>query len=205
MYYFYLTCFLAGATLMVCQFLMSLLGLGDHHDTDAGHDFHDAGGHDGHAGAHHGGHDHHASWFVGVLTFRTLVAAVTFFGLAGLAASQRNVDAPLSLAIALAAGAAALMLVAFLMRSLHRLKAEGTARIERAVGHVGTVYVPIPGQKAGVGKVTLNLQNRSVEYQAVTPHQQLPTGARVVVTAVVSPDTVEVAPATETIGSATHA
>jgi hypothetical protein len=53
----------------------------------------------------------------------------------------------------------------------------------------------VPGQRAGVGKVTLKLQNRTVEYQALTPYQQLPTGSKVVVTAVLGPDTVEVAPA----------
>src|SRR6266542_2153923 len=147
----YLTCALAGGTLLVCQFLLGLLGLGDHHDAVGDHDVHDAGGHDAHG---HGDHDSHNSWFVGAL-----------FG------------------------------VAYLMRSLHRLKADGTVRIERAVGQNGTVYLTIPAQKAGVGKVTLSLQNRTVEYQAVTPHQQLPTGSKIVVTAVLGPDTVEVVPA----------
>ena len=45
------------------------------------------------------------------------------------------------------------------------------------------------------GKVTLRLQNRTVEYQALTPHGALPTGSPVVVTAVLGPDTVEVAAA----------
>jgi membrane protein implicated in regulation of membrane protease activity len=188
---------------MICQFVLSLLGLGDHHDTDAGHDFHGVGGHDVHHDVHHGSHDHQTSWFVGVLTFRTIVAALTFFGIVGLSAHGRMDPGP-NLAVATVAGLGALMLVALMMRSLHRLKAEGTARIERAVGQHGTVYVPIPGQKAGVGKVMLNLQNRTVEYQAVTPDQQLPTGTKVVVTAVVSPDTVEVLPATEN-GSPSHA
>jgi ABC-type Fe3+ transport system permease subunit len=100
-----------------------------------------------------------------------------------------------SLAIALAAAAGALIGVAYLMRMLHRLKSDGTVRIDRAVGQSGTVYLAIPGGKAGVGKVTLNLQNRTVEYQALTPHQPLPTGSKVVVTAVLGPDTVEVVPA----------
>ncbi|MBI1914766.1 MAG: hypothetical protein HYS12_08520 [Planctomycetes bacterium] len=190
----YLTCALAGGTLLVCQFLLGLLGLGDHHDAVGDHDVHDAGGHDAHGG--HDDHDTHNSWLVGVLTFRSLVAALTFFGLAGLAATVNfNQEPPLSLAIALAAAALALFGVAYLMRSLHRLKADGTVRIERAVGQNGTVYLTIPAQKAGVGKVTLTLQNRTVEYQAVTPHQQLPTGSKIVVTAVLGPDTVEVAPA----------
>lgn len=197
MYTFYLVCLLVGGTLMLCQLLLSLLGIGDHHDAEIGHDLHD------HAAAHHGDHDHQASWFVGVLTFRTVAAALAFFGAAGLATFDR-MDLVPSVAVATVSGAGAMVLVAFLMRSLHRLRAEGTARIERAVGQSGTVYLSIPGQKSGVGKVHLNLQNRTVECQAVTPSQPLTTGAKVVVTAVVSADTVEVVPATE-LGSLHHA
>lgn len=201
MYTFYLICLLAGGTLMALQFLLSFMGIGDHHDTGGDHDFH---GHDVHHAGHHAGHDHQGSWFVGVLTFRALVAALTFFGIAGMTAHSQQLEAGPTLVVALAAGAAALFLVAYMMRALSNLKAEGTARIERAVGHNGTVYLPIPAEKGGVGKVQLNLQNRTVEYQAITPHQQLPTRARVVVTAVVSPDTVEVVPVSAS-GSANHA
>jgi hypothetical protein len=83
------------------------------------------------------------------------------------------------------------------MRSLHRLKADGTIHLERALGQSGTVYLTIPGQKSGLGKVTFRLQNRTVECQAVTPHGQLPTGSNIVVSAVLGPDTVEVVPAGE--------
>jgi hypothetical protein len=82
------------------------------------------------------------------------------------------------------------------MKALYRLRADGTVRIERAVGRTGTVYLSVPGNKAGLGKVLLNVQNRTVEYQALTPHQTLPAGSPVVVLAVVNADTVEVALAT---------
>lgn len=195
----YLACALVGGTLLLCQFLLGLLGFGHDHDTDTGgdHDFHDTSGHDGH-GDHgdHGDHDGHQSWFVGVLSFRSLTAAVTFFGLVGLtSAANLGHEPEVTAGLALAGAAAALFGVAYLMRTLHRLKSDGTVRIERAVGENGTVYLTVPGQKAGAGKVTLRLQNRTVEYQAVTPHESLPTGSKVVVTAVLSPDTVEVAPA----------
>jgi hypothetical protein len=205
----YLVCAIVGGTLLVLQLLMGLLGLGHHDDVGGDHDLHDASGdHDAHGTDHDHTHEQHGgagSWFLSVLTFRSIVAALTFFGLVGLTAS-RNLkhEAPISLALAVAAGLAALFLVAYLMRMLHRLKSDGTVHIERAVGRSGTVYLTIPGQKAGMGKVTLSLQNRLVEYQAVTPHPQLPTGAKIVVTAILGPDTVEVAPAPES-GSLTHA
>jgi hypothetical protein len=81
------------------------------------------------------------------------------------------------------------------MRTLFRLQSDGSVRIGRAVGHGGTVYLPIPGHKEGVGKVLLNVQNRTMEYQAVTSEDPLPTGCKVVVVAVLGSDTVEVIPA----------
>ncbi len=220
LYYVFLVCFLIGGTLMVCQFVLGILGLGGQHEFGGGdheiggaelHDLggheaggHDAGGHEAHDQSHPAQHPGPANWLVGVITFRTVVAALTFFGLAGLAASQTTGNPWLVLAVALAIGAGAMFIVAWIMRSLARLNAEGTARIERALGKSGTVYLTVPGNKAGVGKVQLNLQNRTVECQAVTAHPTLPNGTKVVVTAVIGRDTVEVAPAPET-EKVTHA
>jgi hypothetical protein len=86
-----------------------------------------------------------------------------------------------------------------LMRTIYRLRSEGTVRIHGAVGKRGTVYVPIPPNNGGVGKIQLNLQNRTVEYAAMADLQdKLPTGARVVVVKILGPDTVEVQPIPET-------
>jgi len=186
----YLVCALAGGTLLVAQVLLSLVGLGGDHGLDVEHEVgfgHDVG--------HEVGHEHASSVFVGLLTFRTVTAALAFFGLAGLAATDYRPDEPfLTLGIALAAGVGALLLVATMMKALYRLKADGTARIERAVGQTGTVYLTIPARKQGAGKVTIKLQNRTMEYHAVTPQEELPTGASVVVVSVVGPGTLEVVP-----------
>jgi hypothetical protein len=192
---FYIICAALGGTLLVCQFVLGLLGMGDHHEFGGDHDLsadHDVGHADGH---HDHAHESGSYWLVGLLTFRTLAAAITFFGLGGwLATKQEQFAGPQSLLFALLAGGAALFAVAWLMRSLSRLQAEGNVHIERSVGKTGTVYLSVPGQKSGAGKVTLTLQNRTVEYQAVTSQDPLPTGAKVVVVGVVSADTVEVAP-----------
>jgi hypothetical protein len=198
MLYVYWTCFLVGGPLLVVQFLLSLLGFGHQHDAGGDHDVH-GGDQDGHASDHHDahgtGHDGYVTWFVGLLTLRTIAAALTFFGLAGLSAST-NLDESMALAVAVAGGAAAFVIVAWLMKTMNKLKADGTIHIERAVGKNGTVYLTVPANKAGAGKITLNLQNRTVEYQAITSAGELPTGAKVVVTAIVNPDTVEVVLAT---------
>ncbi len=195
MYLVYLICSLIGGTLLACQALLGLLGLshvldfGGHADHEFGHA--DDAGH-----GHDGEHQHEASWFASLLTFRTLTAAITFFGLGGLAGYARfGADFwPVTLAVAVAAGTGALLLVASLMRSMGKLRAEGTVHIESAVGQNARVYLTIPAARAGVGKVTVPVQNRTMEYKAVTPDAELPTGASVVVVGIVDNETVEVVP-----------
>jgi hypothetical protein len=186
----YLVCALSGGTLLVCQFVLGLLGLGGEHDLDGDHDLDTD---------HEVGHDHTGATFLTVLTFRTVTTSLAFFGLAGLAAGPMIADDTVTFGVALAAGAAALVFVVWLMKSLHKLKADGTARVDRALGQSGTVYLTVPGQKSGVGKVTLALQNRTVELQAVTQAETLPTGSQVVVVSVLGPDTVEVVSATPSL------
>jgi hypothetical protein len=182
----YLVCAAVGGTLLLCQLLLALLGLG-HHDVDHDHDV-------GHDHDQDVDHDHAASWYVGLLTFRGVTSALTFFGLGGLAAWEASLESPLPLAVAVASGSGVLFLIAWIMKNLQRLKADGTVRIERSVGKTGTVYLSVPGNQSGAGKVTVKLQNRTVEYLAVTRHEPLVTGTSIQVVAVVSPHTVEVIP-----------
>ena len=163
-----MSCAAVGGTLIVCQFLLAVLGLGGHHDVGSGHDFdsgHDLAGHDA---AGHGASDHHdasheaeSNWFLSMISFRTLTAAFAFFGLAGLASNELELELEPSvgLGISLSAGAAAFLSVGWMMRFFSRLNIDGTIRIDRAVGANGTVYLSIPGAKTGVGKV--HVINRS--------------------------------------------
>jgi hypothetical protein len=184
----FLVCAGAGGAFLVLQVLAGALGIGGDH-ADAGH--HDFGHHT------EAGHDHgDGNWFLGLLTFRSVCAAVAFFGLGGLTAGYYGLPDTARMAAAALSGFAALYLVATLMKMLYRLKADGAVRIGHAVGRTGTVYLRVPGQKAGPGKVTLNLQNRTVELEAFTAADELPTGTPVRVVAVLGPSSVEVTHAT---------
>ncbi|MBL9081267.1 MAG: hypothetical protein JNK76_05645 [Planctomycetales bacterium] len=193
---FFTICAVLGCTVLACQFFLTVTGLSEADDLDV--DGHDIGGPDGAHDApegHADSHAHGSNWFFGVISFRTVTAAMAFFGLTGLAMEANGVGQSASLAVAAAAGVASMYFVHWMMRSLALLKAEGTTRIQEAVGAVGSVYIKIPGHRAGQGKVTLTLQGRTVELNALTGDEPLPTGARIVVTKVVGPDAVEVAPA----------
>lgn len=198
----FIFCAAVGGTIMVCQFVLSLVGLS--HDMDIADDFsHDAPGdlhigsadHAGDGGEHaQHSHDHGSSWLFGVISFRTLVAAFAFFGLAGLAAESGGLNLAPQLVISLASGIAAMFGVHYIMKQLGRLGEDSTIRIYKAVGLEATVYVPIPADKASAGKVQLTLQNRLVEYEAITAAgERLATGSKVRVTAVRG-NTLEVTP-----------
>ena len=179
----YLACAVFGGLLLVLQLAGGLVS----GDGDASH----AAGGTGHAGD--GGH--HAPAPLQLPSLRTLAAAIAGFGLAGAgllaAGSPGGVSLAGALAVALIAGAG----VAALTRLLLRFESDGTVQLARAVGLTATVYVPIPGAGGGSGKVTLALQGRLVECQAVTADDApLPTGATVLVVDVANGDTLVVAP-----------
>jgi hypothetical protein len=187
----FMICAVIGVTVMVCQFALTLLGITDIDDFDLPevHTDADVAAVDGHAHAA----QHGPNWLFGVISFRTVVAALAFFGLSGLAAQSAGLQpAWVPLLIALAAGWAAMYAVHWMMRTLFRMRSEGTARIEYSVGKAGAVYLRIPANRSGTGKITLNLQNRTMEYLAVTAGEAIPTGANIVVVGVIGPDTVEV-------------
>jgi membrane protein implicated in regulation of membrane protease activity len=197
----FLVCAALGGTVFICQFVMTLMGMaGDDVDIaddipdDVGTDFGDADLADDHGPSQ----GHGSTWLFGVISFRTIVAAITFFGLAGFASLQGGQSTSASVLTAVLAGAAAMYGVHWLMQLMYRLSQDRTLRVTRAVGKRGTVYLPVPADHGGSGKVQINLQDRLVEYAATTGEAEiLPTGTQIVVTRIVSHDTVEVERARE--------
>jgi membrane protein implicated in regulation of membrane protease activity len=203
---FFLICAVVGGTVLICQFVLTLVGLGGDHGIDLAHDVpHDFSGDAGHdvpAGDAHGadaaGHDaqghHGSSWLFAVISFRTLVAAATFFGLTGLAAQSAGQPIGVQLLLATLAGGGAMYGVHWMVRAMGRMGEDGTLRVKHALGKEGTVYVPIPAAKSQAGKIQLKVQNRLVEYEAVTSGpQRLATGTKVRVVGIAG-TTLEVEP-----------
>ena len=203
---------LVGGTVLGFQFVMLLFGAGGDdgpegagHSADLGgadgHDF--AGGHgdasigtDGHAVGDHSSDVGHGGthWFYEMISLRTLSAAFAFFGIAGKTALANGWTQPQAFGVAGIAGFAAMYLVYWLFQQVFRLQHAGNENIRNAIGLPATVYVPIPGKRGGAGKVTFLLQNRSVEYQAVTEDdERLTTGQKVMIVGIISSDTVRVA------------
>ena len=191
----YTLCAVLGGTLLACQVVLSLLGLGHHHDFGGGEAGHDFAGHEHHAGDHEAEHETQASWFVGVLTFRTVVAALVFFGLAGLAAADADLDPGPTLAVALAAGAAAP--VRGRLDDAGAVPAPGRRyrphRARRGPNRHGLPAHPRPTRPAWA-RSSSTCKTAPWNTRPSRRTRRCPPGAKVVVLAVVSSDTVEVTP-----------
>jgi len=181
---------LVGCTLLVVQVILQVIGLGGDHDMDGGHLDTDA-----HMDMDHvddPAHGSEGNVFFGVLSLKALISFAGIFGLSGLSLEKSDLSQFNQLALAVLAGIVAMIIVAYLMRALHRLSSSGTVIISNALGHRGHVYLRIPGNGEGQGKVTIELQGRSIELVAVTDGEPIPTGKVVKVVEVLANETLKV-------------
>jgi len=190
--FFYLLCAVFGGTVLLLQIFMSLAGVGGDGDMDGGDadtgDLADGSGPDGI------GHSDTVDLFK-MLSFRTVVAGLTFAGLGGLlgmTGNFGNYNKPISVLFATISGTAAFFGVYYLYRSIARLKSDGSVTEKSLVGARGTVYLRIPAANSGIGKVQVTQQGRTMEYEAVTQGDELKNGTPITVVRVVGANVVEV-------------
>ncbi len=78
----------------------------------------------------------------------------------------------LALGLGLVVGLISAYLVALAFRASLKLESTGNIDYKHAVGKDATVYIRIPKNRSGKGKVTLNLQERFIEVDAITDEDE---------------------------------
>ncbi len=87
--------------------------------------------------------------------------------------------------VAVVSGFAMMVLIAFLLRAVMKLRSDGNTDNRNAIGTAGKVHLTIPPSRSGEGKVHIMLQGAYVERNAVTDSEEaLVTGSEVVVVGV---------------------
>lgn len=141
-------------------------GLDDGTPFDATHmDFHE-GTPEAHDGEHHMGED--AQDGLRLFTVRGFIAFFAIFGWTGLALSRSGTGAAVSSFAAFAAGLAAMVVLALIIKYTLKLQASGNMDLRNAVGKSASVYLTIPSSRSGTGKVNVMLQEQLCELTAVT-------------------------------------
>ena len=117
-----------------------------------------------------------------LFTVRGLVAFFAIGGWTGYILAP--VNTALAIIVSLVAGFLALVLMAYIMRAIMRLRSDGNIEISKAIGLTASVYLSIPPKDNGFGKINLTLEERFIEVNAVqNGNETIPTGTSVKIVA----------------------
>lgn len=165
----------ATTLIMLVQIIMMLFGFGDDSSFDADTDV-DLGA--------DGGGDVYNDEGMGLTIFGMRVLSVrsilAFFAIGSWVVFTLADVLPVWAAtlLGIAAGVVAAFAVAFLMKSVEKLQSSGNIEISNAVGKTAEVYLTVPAKRSGTGKVNVFVQERYVEFEAVTDDAEpIKTGA----------------------------
>lgn len=125
---------------------------------------------------------------------RTVISFFVAFGWMGVSLSATDMAPWAVVMVSLLFGGVIMALVALMLYGIYKLQSDGTADNRNCLGTAGTVYMTVPAERSGKGKVNVMLQGSYVERDAVTDDQTpLPYGTEVVVVGVSGENTLIVA------------
>ena len=130
-----------------------------------------------------------------LFSIRGIMTMLAVMGWSGMALLETALPEGVSILIAVVLGLLMLVLMAYIMKLIAKLQSSGNIDIGNAIGKVAQVYIPIAPRGEKSGKVTLTVQERYVEFNAITTAKQtLKTGVYVRVVAVDDSGTIVVEP-----------
>ena len=154
------------SVLFVIMFGLSILGIGA--DSDGGFDV----GHDT-------GHDFHVDKDFSAFSIRSIVAFFTFFGWTGVYLLSQGKGVVFSTLISALSGGAAMFVVAYMIYKFSQMEKSGTMNPVNAINGTGEVYLTIPQNLEGKGKIHLVVDGSLHEFEAETKGDTLKTGSHV--------------------------
>lgn len=111
------------------------------------------------------------------LTLKNLVGFFTIFSWTGIACIDAGFSTGITLLISTIAGLLMMALMAGLFYLMMKSGADGTMKIQQAIGQAGEVYLTIPASRGGAGKIQVNVTGALRTLDAMTDDQEpLPTG-----------------------------
>lgn len=171
------------SVLFLIQFVVSLIGLDFDSDTDA-----DLSGTDVHADGYHLDADFQ------LFSVRSIIAFFTFFGWAGVLTLNAGASTLGAVIAGGVAGSAAMLIVGYMMYMFSRLGQAGNTDASEALFNTGQVYLPIPSNKNGHGKIHITIEGTMREMDAITKGEALPTGSQIRVVEVLENNVLVVEP-----------
>jgi hypothetical protein len=116
---------------------------------------------------------------LGGFSLRAMAAFALLFGLVGWGGAEADWPPLVCTLIALLAGVTTMAAVVAIARWQAGLTTSGTAVPSEALGRDAEVYLRIPAKGEGVGKISVELGGRWLQYPAISSGIACPTGSRV--------------------------
>lgn len=125
-----------------------------------------------------------------LISIKSVVSFILGFGWTGVL-FWNTIESPLLLGLlAFVVGMIFMSLIAFLLFQIKKLDKDNTFRIEKVIGTNAEVYLRIPASRKDTGKINVSLNGSMHELEALTDGEEIPTGAKVKITAKVDGETV---------------
>lgn len=120
-----------------------------------------------------------------LFTVRGIISFLVVFGWVGFSMVNANAKLWLTVLVSTVCGFIMMVLLALLVRAVMKLRNDGNLDNRNALGVSGRVYLTVPANRRGEGKVNVMLQGSYVERDAVTDESEdIPTGCEIVVTGI---------------------
>ena len=115
------------------------------------------------------------------LTVKNLIAFLTIFAWAGLASIHSNFSVFITLVFSTICGLSMMFVMAYLAYSMSKLAEDGTWKIRNAIFKTATVYLTVPSDMKGTGKVQIDVQGLKTLDAMTNDIEDLKTGTIVTV------------------------
>ena len=124
-----------------------------------------------------------------LFTFRNFINFLLGFGWSIISFEKAIENQFVLILVSAVIGVLLVMAVMAIFRFMSRMEQSGTINMANAVGCKGNVYLKIPGEKRGEGKVQISIQGAIREFNALTAGEELETGAPIRVVEVINDNT----------------
>ncbi len=114
-----------------------------------------------------------------LLSFRNLINFLLSFSWAGITLFSSIPNTTILIFVAFLIGSSFVALFFFVMKALHNLSEDNTFKITNTKGKTASVYIAIPANKKGTGKVQVSINGAIHEIEALTENEKIDSGCMV--------------------------
>lgn len=111
-----------------------------------------------------------------LFSLRNLINFLIGFSWTGVLFYTKLENKTILVLLATVVGAAFLFFFFLLIRQIMKLSEDNTFRLENTMNKVGSVYLSIPEERSGTGKVQVSVNGTTHELDAITSGERIPSG-----------------------------